>query len=176
MTARSWRRLALAAVTVVIVQVGILQQISIDAAHPDVFLLMAICAGLVAGPQTGAVIAFLWGLVADLFVVTPFGLSALCFVLVAFAVGQLSQVPGSRPPYRLSVVVSFAAGFVGSLLYVGLSFLVGLPHFPAPEIAVAALVVAVGCAVLAVPAMATTRWIFAGAAQQRGEYASVGTR
>lgn len=175
MTLRSSRRLLLLAVAVVVIQVGALQQISIAGAHPDLFLLMAICAGLVAGAQLGAVVAFCWGLLADLFVITPFGLSALCFVLVAFAVGEVAADPGGRAPMSLSVTVGFAASLLGTVLYAALSAIVGQPHLPFGELAGVLAVVSIGNAVLALPVLAVTRWVFAGTAP-RGELAGVGQR
>lgn len=164
MTLRSWRRLLLVALAVVIVQVGAVEQISIGGAHPDLFLLMAITAGLVAGSQLGAIVAFCWGLLADVFVITPFGLSALCFVLVAFAVGEVASDPAGRAPSSLTVVIGFAASLIGTILYAALSALLGQPHLPFGEFVRVLAVVSVGNGVLAVPAVALTRWVFAGVA------------
>jgi rod shape-determining protein MreD len=169
MTLRSWRRLFVVGVVVVVLQVGLLDGILIGGAHPDIFLLTAICAGLVAGPQTGSIVAFVVGLVADLFVVTPFGLSSLCYVLVAFTVGYLASLPGGRAPHAFRVVVAFVASIGGTLLYEGLLLVVGLPHMPKAELADVVLVVSVANAILAVPAVAVTRWVFSSAAQEGRE-------
>ncbi len=174
MTLRTWRRLFVVGFAVVIVQVGLLQQVVIGSAHPDTFLLMAVCAGLVAGPQYGAVIGFVTGLVADLFVVTPYGLSSLCFVLVAFAVGYLAAVPGGRAPYTFRVVTSFLASIGGVLLYAGLSILLGQPHVPRGELVNVVAVVSVANAILAVPAVALMRWVFSSAGHAGRELAGTG--
>ena len=99
MTMRTWGRLGIIVLAAVLVQVGVLNQIVIGGAHPDVFLLLAISAGLVAGPQRGAVMGFTLGLVADVFVQTPYGLSSLCYVLVAFAVGLAAGMVAARPTF-----------------------------------------------------------------------------
>lgn len=173
MTFRAWCRLAMVAIGVVIVQGGILQQVSIGGAHPDAFLLMAIAAGLVAGPRAGAVVAFCWGLLADVFVLTPFGLSALCFVLVAAGVGELTSSGGygSRATAVFTVV---CASFLGSLLFAGLLLLVGQPHLPVSGLIRVLVVVAVSNGVLAVPAVAATRFALSGTGQLVREFAAVG--
>ena len=59
----------------------------VDGVAPDLMLLCAVCAGLVGGPDAGALIGFGSGLVSDLFLQsTPFGLSALAACLAGFVV------------------------------------------------------------------------------------------
>lgn len=166
MTLRAWRRLAMVAIGVVVIQIGILEQVSIDGVHPDVFLLMAVAAGLVAGPQYGAVVAFCWGLLSDVFVLTPFGLSSLTFVLVAAAVGELTRPlsPGSR---ATAVVAGAGASFAGSLLFALLLVLVGQPHLPVSELVAVLVVVSVSNGVLAIPAVAATRFALETVAPSR---------
>ncbi|HLI44779.1 MAG TPA: rod shape-determining protein MreD [Acidimicrobiales bacterium] len=174
MTLRVWRRLFVVGLAVVVLQVGALDQLDIADAHPDTFLLLAICAGVVAGPQYGAVVAFVVGLVADLFVLTPFGLSALCYVLIAFVVGSVAAAPGGRAPYTFRVVAAFVASVGGVLLYAGLSIVVGEPRLPAGQLFDVVIVVAVANAVLAVPGVAAMRWVFSGSAQAGRELAGMG--
>ena len=60
----------------------------VDDVAPDFMMLLAVCAGFVAGPDKGAVVGFAAGLVSDLFLQsTPFGLSALAACLAGFVVG-----------------------------------------------------------------------------------------
>ena len=56
-----------------------------------VFLTVAVATGLVTGAEGGALMGFAVGMVADLFVQTPLGLSALTFSLVGFTVGSLQN-------------------------------------------------------------------------------------
>src|ERR1039458_5307813 len=93
MTLQGWGRLAGDNALPVVIQTGLLDQLVIGGAHPDIFVLLAVVAGLAAGPQRGAVAAFSIGLVADLFVRTPFGLSSLCYVLLAFVTGLAAVLP-----------------------------------------------------------------------------------
>jgi rod shape-determining protein MreD len=176
MTLRTWRRLFVVGSAILVVQVGILQQVLVSGAHPDTFLLVAICAGLVAGPQYGAIVGFVTGLVADLFVMTPFGLSSLCYVLVAFAVGHLAGLPGGRAPFTFRVVAAFVASIGGSLLYGGLSVLVGQPHLAGNQLVNVVIVVSVANAVLAIPTVALMRWVFSNAGHGSRELAGAGAR
>jgi hypothetical protein len=74
--------------------VGILVQtcfgndLRVDDVAPDFMLLLAVCAGFVAGPDEGALVGFVAGLLSDLFLQnTPFGLMALAACLAGYVVG-----------------------------------------------------------------------------------------
>jgi len=153
-TARAWLRVAAVVCVTLVVQVGILNGLVVGGAHPDAFLLLAIAAGLTAGPQRGAVIAFVVGLVADLFVLTPFGLSSLVYVLVAFGAGLTASLPGGRARYSFEMLVALAGSVAGTLLFEGISILLNQPRLPGHELAVVVAVVAVANAVLIIPASA----------------------
>ena len=176
MTLRTWRRLFVIGFAVLILQVGLFQQVSIGGAHPDLFLLLAISAGLLAGPQYGAVVGFLTGLVADLFVVTPFGLSALCYVILAFTIGHTASLPGGRAPYTFRVAATFVASVGGTLLFAGLAILMGQPHIPRSQLLNVILVVSSANAILAIPATSALRWVFSGTSKSRSEVAAAGAR
>jgi len=51
-----------------------------------------VAAGLTSGPDRGALAGFAIGVVADLVVVSPFGLTALAYTVVGWAVGSLRMV------------------------------------------------------------------------------------
>ena len=101
--------------------------------HPRVMLVVAVAGGLLAGSERGAVIGFAAGLLADLFVQTPFGLSALTYALVAFAVGAL-QSGIIRSAWWIAPVTASAATFAGVLLYALLGALIGQAHFVSPRL------------------------------------------
>jgi rod shape-determining protein MreD len=162
-TLRAWGRLALVAVTAAVVQVALLDQIVVAGAHPDLFLLLAIAAAMAAGAQRGAVIAFVFGLVADLFVPTPYGLSCLTFVLVAFAVGLAAEVPTARAPVGLQLATGFLGGIGGTLLFAGLATLIGQPSVPHHQLIDIATVVTIGCVVMVIPAYKVMEWTVAAA-------------
>ncbi len=162
-----------------LVQVSVLDQVVIGGAHIDLFLLLAITAGLVAGPQRGAVIGFALGLVADVFVETPFGLSSLCYVLVAFAVGLAAGTVATRPTLGFQVAAALLGGVGGTLLFAGLGTLINQPSVPRHQLAVTAVVVAAGCVLFANLAYRLLEWTFAvapGAHHSAGAFAGGSAR
>jgi len=179
MTIRMWGRLALVVFGAMIVQVGLLNQIVIAGAHPDLFLLLAISAGIVAGPQRGAVMAFALGLVADIFVQTPYGLSSLCYVLVAFAMGMVVATLPGRPTVGFQLAAAVLGGVGGTLLFAGLGTLIGQTSVPRHQLAVVSAVVAAGCVVLAPVSYRIFEWTVAvvpGSHRDAGAFAGGSAR
>jgi rod shape-determining protein MreD len=176
MTARVWSRLSLVVFVAVVLQVSVLDGIVVHHAHPDVLLLVAIGAGLAGGAQQGAVAAFATGLVADLFVDTPYGISALTFVLVAFVVGLAAAGPGDRPTPGLRFATAVLASAAGTMLFAGIGYILGEPLILRSNIVAVVGVVTLGNAVLAIPVLAAVQWAMAGAARDHAEASLVGTR
>jgi rod shape-determining protein MreD len=154
---QAWARFVLVLALAAVVQVAVLNSVVIGGAHPDVFLLVAVVAGLIRGPQYGATMAFVTGLVADLFLPTPYGLSSLCFVLIAFGVGLTAGLPGARTPYGFRVVTAVLGSLGGTLLFAGVETLIGQPHPDIRQLAMICLVVSLGSAVLVVPTFSLVR-------------------
>jgi rod shape-determining protein MreD len=124
-------------------------------------LLFAIVAGIVAGTETSAVVAFVVGLVADLFVQTPFGLSALTYGLVAFAVASL-QAGLIRSSWWITPLTALLGSAAGVLLFVVVGAVLGQTQLVDSEVPVIAAVVAVMNAALSLPVLALARWSMAG--------------
>lgn len=126
-------------------------------AHPQVMLLVAVAGGLLAGSERGALIGFTAGLLADLFVQTPLGLSALAYALVGFSVGGV-QSGIIRSAWWISPLTSLVASFAGVMLYGLLGALIGQSHFVSPRLLVIAASVAAMNAVLALPVVRAMGW------------------
>jgi rod shape-determining protein MreD len=161
-------RLAAVLVVAALLQVAVLDGLVVAGAHPDLFPVLAAAAGLVAGPQRGAVAAFAAGLVADLFVDTPYGLSALAFVLVAFGVGLLADAPVDRssPAVRLLAVVGGSVAC--TIAFALVAGLLGQPGMVGVHVVLVASVVGAGAVLLGLPAVAALRWALVGARRQQG--------
>lgn len=71
----------------VILHTSVFPQFRVFGVMPDVLLLLAIAGGVAGGPTQGASLGFGAGLVADLFLTTPLGLSALVLSVVGYAIG-----------------------------------------------------------------------------------------
>jgi rod shape-determining protein MreD len=101
---------------VLIVQTSLLEGLRATGIPTDALVLVAVVAGAVAGPERGAVIGFCAGMVADLFLQTPLGLSALAYCLAGFGVGVLS---GNviRATWWIMPVTAFLGSVAGVVLF-----------------------------------------------------------
>lgn len=125
--------------------------------RPDVLLLAGIAAAVVGGPERGAVIGFLAGLLADLFLHTPLGLSALAFSLVAFSVGTL-QTSIIRSAWWIPPATAWLASAAGILLYAVLGAIIGQDQFVRPHVLAVAAGVASANALLTPPLVRLMAW------------------
>ena len=157
----AWLRGGLVVAFVFIVHEALLRGIRIDGVRPDLLLGLGIVAGVVAGPERGAVLAFGAALLGDLFVNTPFGLSALVACVVAFLAGSVQS--SLRPTQRWSTPVLAAVGSVlGEILWAAVGTVLGLPGLLHLHLIAIAVVVAVVNAALAWPLAVVLRWAFPG--------------
>jgi rod shape-determining protein MreD len=76
-------RMPLLLLTVLVLQHTTLGSASIDSVHPDLLLLFVCSVAVVGGREAGAVAGFVSGILADSFLVTPFGMSSLVYSFVA---------------------------------------------------------------------------------------------
>ena len=163
-------RAAVALGLTLVVHLTLLSRLRIDNVRPDALLLVALLAGLVAGPERGAVMGFCAGLLADLFLQTPLGLSALTYCLVGFAVGSL-QSGILRAAWWIPVVTALVASIAGTVLYAVLGAMVGQLDFVSPRLVVIALLVGFMNAALAPAAIRLVSWVFQAGVAERS-YAS----
>jgi rod shape-determining protein MreD len=159
-------RLPAALLLVLILQSVAFQDMRVRDVHPDALLLFAVAAGIVAGAELGALVAFATGLMADLFVQTPMGLSALAFALVAFAVGTL-QAGLIRAAWWITPLTTFVGSALGVVLFALIGSVLGQDHLITNRLPLIVLVVALTNAVLSLPAVRLAGWALAGVDQQR---------
>lgn len=98
------------------VQLGVAPSLGLFGVQADLLLLVAIAAGIAAGPDRGAVVGFGAGIAYDLLLQTPFGLSALTYSMVAYLVGGL-QDSVLRAAWWIPVATATVASVVGVILY-----------------------------------------------------------
>jgi rod shape-determining protein MreD len=150
-------RLPLVFLLVLTAQKSVLADVDVSDVRPDAMLLFAVCAGLVAGSEVGAIVGFTAGLAVDLFVQAPLGLSALVFSLVGFAVGSFRSNL-IRDIWWIPPLTALVASTGGVLLYGVLGAVVGQSQFVRPHLLTIALVVGAMNAVLSLVLVRLTGW------------------
>lgn len=135
----------------------LLSELRLAGVRPDVLLLVAVAAGLVGGPERGAILGFAAGVAADLFLEAPFGLSALCYCLVGFAVGSL-QTGILRSTWWIPVLTAFAGSVAGIVLYALLGATVGQTEMVSPRLPLVAALVGLMNALLAPGSVRVVGW------------------
>ena len=150
-------RFAAALAVVLLLHLTVLADVRLLGVRPDAPLLVAIIAGLLGGSERGAIIGFAAGLLADLFLPSPFGLSALVYSLVGFAVGSL-QTGILRSAWWIPVLTAFGASAAGIVLYAVLGAMVGETEMVGPRLPLIALLVGFMNALLAPPATRLMGW------------------
>jgi len=156
-TPRDAARLTLVVFGFVVLQETVMLDLRIGGVHPDVMVLLPIVAGIIGGPSRGATIGFGTGLVSDLFLPTPFGLSALVGCLLGFAVG-LATVALDRTAWWLAPVTALGGSALYELTYGALGSVLGQPQMLHVALVRIVVVVSVTNAVLAWPAMKVMAW------------------
>jgi rod shape-determining protein MreD len=150
-------RVSLVLVVAVMAHTAVAPHLRVGGVAADVLLVVTIAAGIVGGAERGALVGFLAGLLADCFLQTPFGLSALTGTLVGHVVGALSARTGSRGPW-LPVLTAAAAGAAGVMLFAVLGAVLGEAQLLGGRLVAVALGVAATSAVLLPLALRPLRW------------------
>lgn len=152
-------RCSLVVLTAMVLQRGLFSQLRVGGAVADVLLLLAVAAGLAAGPDRGARFGFAAGLAMDLLLQGPLGLTALTFAVVGHVAGryQGSVVRSGRLRTRLTV---FAASVLGYLLYVLVGWVLGQRNMVSGDLPLVLFVVGTANFLLAPVALRVIRWAF----------------
>jgi rod shape-determining protein MreD len=141
----------------VVLHTAVLPQLRPMGVGADGLLLVAVCAGLAGGASTGAWVGFATGLLADCFLATPFGLSALAYGVVGWAVGSLAGRL-LRPGWWVLPATVLTASSGGVLLFAWLGALLGEDGLVTGRLLAVAAGVGLLNALLGPAALAVTRW------------------
>jgi rod shape-determining protein MreD len=109
-------RLPIMLVGALLIQTTVLARMRLFGVMPDFMLLVAVAGGITAGPTRGATLGFASGMLIDLFLPTPLGLSALVFTLVGYGVG-VANTGVLRSAWYIPVLTAGAASVAGVVLY-----------------------------------------------------------
>jgi rod shape-determining protein MreD len=144
-------------VAAVVLQVAMVADLRVAGAVADLVLAVVVAAGITGGPDRGATYGFAAGVAYDLVLDTPFGLTALSYALVGYAVGWVASALG-RTSGWWPVAIAAAAGAGQVALYTCLGNLVGVAY-PFGAVPRLALVMAAGQALLVVPMLRVLWWV-----------------
>ena len=158
MSPLTWLRLLAVLIVALVVQSALLNQLVVFGVHPDVMVILPVAGGFVAGPQRGASIGFAAGLLADLLVQLPYGLSSVTFVLAAFTAGIITRSSGAG---EMRVGETFSCAILStatSALYVLLGTIVGQSGMLSDQTPKALAVVGAGALLFSYPVLRALKW------------------
>jgi rod shape-determining protein MreD len=151
-------RIALLVLVTVVLQLAVVTQITLLDADPDLFPLVVLSVGLLAGPIPGATTGFLLGLVADMALLQTLGVSSLLLIAVGYLAGRYREL---RDASHKLVPVIVAA--IGTLLYAAsfalTQFLLGVESPVSPLVIREAIVGTVLNMLIAMPVYAAVRFL-----------------
>lgn len=132
----------------------------------QLLLAMSVAAGISGGSERGAIAGFALGLMFDLVLATPLGLTALVYGLAGFLAGYINSLTVSHP-WWLSAVVASSTGALITFVHPTLATWVGVEGWLSTRLVKVAIVVAVTNALLAPLAVPVMRWCLAIKRQAR---------
>ena len=120
--------------TALLLQTTLLPHLALFRVAPDLMLVVVICISLVRGPSSGATAGFVGGMLRDLLLDAPTGLSALAYVTVGYVVGAIRPYVQSSS-VTVPLIGVFAGSVVGTAFYTMLALLLGVPAQPIDRLA-----------------------------------------
>jgi len=141
----------------VVLHTAVFPQLRLFGVAADVMLLLTISTGIVGGPERGATMGFVAGLLADCFLQTPFGLTALTYCMVGWFVGAF-QTRVLHAVWWIPVLTATVATAAGTVLFVGLGAVVGQDQLVSSRLPAILGVTALWSAVLVTLMVRLLRW------------------
>lgn len=149
-------RLALVGFLTIVIQVVVVSRIEAFGARGDIVVLFAIAVAYETDADRGAVAGFGAGLVFDLLLSTPVGLSALTYCLVGWVVGTFKDAV-LRTSWWIPVMGAAVASAGGTAFYAAVARLFGVATVYPGELPGILLVVAASNALLSRPMRGAVR-------------------
>jgi rod shape-determining protein MreD len=149
-------RIALLVLATVVLQLAVVTQITVFDADADLFPLVTLSVGLLAGPIPGATCGFLLGLVADMALLQTLGVTSLLLIAVGYLAGRYRELRDAS--HKLVPVIGAA---VATLAYASafslVQFLLGVESPVSPLVIREILVGALLNGLVAMPVYAGVR-------------------
>ncbi|MEY4361297.1 MAG: hypothetical protein RL391_603 [Actinomycetota bacterium] len=132
----------------------------------QLMLCLSVAAGVAGGSERGAVTGFALGLMFDLVLSTPLGLTALVYGLAGFLAGYVNSLSINHPWWLRSVVVG-STSLVVMFVHPVLATWVGVDGWLTTRVIKVAMIVGLANAAIALAAVPTMRWALAIKRQER---------
>lgn len=132
----------------------------------QIMLALSVAAGLAGGSENGALAGFVFGLMLDLVLTSPLGLSALVFGAAGWAAGYLHSHALENPKWLNALVVGLMSGLATFALPVVANW-IGVEGWLSSRLTKVIIVVALTNALLSFIAVPIARWALAIRRQQR---------
>ena len=151
MSGPKWLWLVAAGLVAVVAQLTLADELTIAGVHAELVWVLPVAAGLAAGPKAGMAAGLMGGAIADLFLPTPFGLTALIGVVLGFALGRLGEegigdLGGSA--WWVAPSLGFGAGLVAPIGYALCGAAIGHRSYLSVSLLVVCVLDATVCALL----------------------------
>ena len=150
-------RVVLVLVLLLELQLHVIDGISLWGRHPLILLLIPIAAAIEGDGTRAAIAGFIGGLVLDLYLESPLGLSALVFSIVGYGVASFERgvIRADRWLQPAGAGVASALGVLG----IGIATAIfGHPEYFRLSLIGTILVVGVANVIFAVPVVRLVRW------------------
>lgn len=158
-------RLVPVVLVALLLQLTLFVDVRIAGVAPEMLALVAMLAGLLAGAHRGSLIAFVVGLVWDVYLSTPIGLAAASFSLVAYAVGGVTEDLFHETRIQ-TVAVVFLGTAASVMVYALLGGLIGQHGLIDDDLVGVVLLSSAMNAALALPTARAVRWALASGGQK----------
>jgi rod shape-determining protein MreD len=150
-------RIVLVMLLLLELQLHVVDGVRIAGRHPLILLLIPIGAALEGDGSRAAVAGFATGLLLDLFLETPLGLSALVFAIVGYGVASFERGVIRADKWLQPAVAGVASG-LGVVGLGAAAALFGQPEYFRLSLIGAVAVVAVTNTIIATPTVWLVRW------------------
>ncbi len=150
-------RVAVVLVFLLEIQLHVVDGIQLWGRHPLILLLVPVAAAIEGDGTRAAIAGFIAGLVLDLYLESPLGLSALVFAIVGYGVASFERGVIRADRWLQPAVAGVASG--AGVLGIGIATAIfGHPEYFRVSLIGSILVVGLANVIFAVPVVRLVRW------------------
>ena len=110
-------RIVMVGIVLLTIQTTLLAELRPFGVSADIMLGASVAAGIVAGAEQGALTGFVLGVMFDLVLITPFGLSPFAYGMVAFMMGAAKELITVGYAWWLTTLLVVTGSVSGIVLF-----------------------------------------------------------